>query len=134
MIRDIPYAIFTLLAYEILRDVWVTKAEESSPWRDMVAGATAGGFGTFMTNKLDVIKTNLQLDPSLYDGSVLVCAWALYNEGGLAAFHRGIVPRLLYKIPANGMFFVFYEAFRRLLNVEVASVSSGEKRSIKQRN
>jgi hypothetical protein len=120
MLRDIPYAIFTLLAYEMLRDYYVTQAEHPSPWRDMVAGATAGGFGTFMTNGLDVIKTRLQTDPEVYGGSVVLCTRMALEEGGPAVFMRGIVPRLMHKIPANGMFFVFFEAFRRLLNVEGA--------------
>lgn len=125
MIRDVPYAIFTLLAYEMLRDVYVTQAERTSPWRDMVAGATAGGFGTFMTNGLDVIKTRLQTDPDVYGGSVLRCTRMTIEEGGAAVFMRGIVPRLMHKIPANGMFFVFLEAFRRLLKVEGAHDTKG---------
>lgn len=120
MIRDIPYAIVTLLTYECLRDHWVNKREKAS-WRDMVAGATAGGVGSYATNPMDVIKTRLQVDSSLYNGSVWNCMKATYVEGGSAAFLRGSVPRLMHKIPANGAFFVFYELFRRVLGVEDSS-------------
>lgn len=84
----------------------------------MVAGAAAGGVGSYATNPMDVIKTRLQVDSSLYNGSVWDCTKTTYIEGGPAAFLRGSVPRLIHKIPANGAFFVFYELFRRILRVD----------------
>ena len=132
MLRDIPYAIFTLMAYEILRDNYVTQAETTSPFRDAVAGATAGGFGTFMTNGLDVIKTRLQVEPELYGGSVILCTKMALEEAGPAVFMRGIVPRMMHKIPANGAFFVFFEFFRRLLRVEGAHDVKGSKSESKR--
>mmetsp|Transcript_13766 Transcript_13766/g.19680 ORF Transcript_13766/g.19680 Transcript_13766/m.19680 type:complete len:229 (+) Transcript_13766:729-1415(+) len=120
MVRDIPYAIFTLLSYEYLRDKWVRNSGDSikRPWKDMVAGGLAGGIGSFLTNPFDVIKTRLQIDPELYRGSILVCSNAIYEEGGPSAFLRGSVPRLMHKIPANAVFFVFYELFRAILQVQ----------------
>lgn len=87
----------------------------------MVAGGTAGGVGSLLTNPMDVIKTRLQVDSSIYGGSVWECTKVTYAEGGAAAFLRGSVPRLIHKIPANGAFFVFYEFFRRVLKVEDTS-------------
>ena len=53
MVRDIPYAIFTLLSYEFIKENWVmikTKNDPSKRWLfDMVAGATAGGIGSYLT-------------------------------------------------------------------------------------
>lgn len=137
MVRDIPYAVFTLLSYEYIREHWVNKQsqlqlggeeEDKYRWlRDMIAGATAGGIGTYLTNPFDVIKTRLQTTTSttggiegasIYGGSIIKCAMAIYNEGGSWAFLRGSIPRLMHKIPANGFFFVFYEFFKRVLNVE----------------
>ncbi|KAL7540801.1 hypothetical protein ACHAXR_011138 [Thalassiosira sp. AJA248-18] len=127
MLRDIPYAIFTLLSYEYIKENWVLKTTVGdSPinnrmLRDMIAGATAGGIGSYLTNPLDVIKTRLQTTGSLsssYGGSISTCASAVLEEGGPMAFLRGSVPRLMHKIPANGFFFVFYEFFRRVLRVE----------------
>ena len=124
MVRDIPYAIFTLLSYEYIKEVWVLKQSENDPenrwWRDMLAGATAGGIGSYLTNPLDVIKTRLQTTDVTgeYGGSISKCALSVWNEGGAAAFLRGSVPRLMHKVPANGAFFVFYEFFRRVLKVE----------------
>ncbi len=124
MVRDIPYAIFTLLSYEYIKENWVLKRTEEDPSKrwffDMVAGATAGGIGSYLTNPMDVIKTRLQTTggASCGDGSIVKCAAIVLEEGGPTAFLRGSVPRLMHKIPANGCFFVFYEFFRRVLRVE----------------
>lgn len=126
MMRDIPYAMVTLLSYEYLRTHFVIPykekhGEEGTAWCDMLAGAIAGGIGSYVTNPLDVLKTRLQTDSAQYQGSVIVCAQDTWQEGGAMAFLRGSVPRLLHKVPANGAFFLFYEFFRRLLHVDGAS-------------
>jgi solute carrier family 25 S-adenosylmethionine transporter 26 len=124
MIRDIPYAIVTLMTYEYLRENWVhpmrayKNNNNRAPWRDMVAGGFSGGVGSFATNPMDVIKTRLQINPDLYGGNVLVCAQKTLEEGGPSAFLRGSVPRLIHKVPANAFFFVFYEFFCRALGVD----------------
>ena len=123
MVRDIPYAMFTLLSYELIKENWVDRRSADDPgnrWvRDMVAGGTAGGICSFLTNPMDVLKTRLQTSgPSSYGGSIAACAAAVLEEGGPAAFLRGSVPRLIHKIPANGCFFAFYELFRRALGAK----------------
>lgn len=127
MLRDIPYAMVTLLSYEYLRRKFVVPYKEKHPdsaWCDMLAGAVAGGIGSYVTNPMDVIKTRLQTDTSnQYKGSISVCIKDTWQEGGAMAFLRGSVPRLLHKVPANGAFFLFYEAFRRLLHVDGTGVS-----------
>lgn len=124
MIRDIPYAIVTLMTYECLRENWVNQRQKA-PWRDMVAGGFAGGVGSFATNPMDVIKTRLQVDSELYSGNVWVCASKTLEEGGPTAFLRGSVPRLIHKVPANAFFFVFYEFFRCVLKVDDVKVVQG---------
>ena len=127
MVRDIPYAIFTLLAYESLRDHWVTRsANPSAPWRDMTAGALAGGWGSYLTNPMDVVKTRIQTDGELYRGSVVRCARMTFEEGGARAFLRGSVPRLMHKVPANGAFFICYEFFRRVLGADQGTGAEAE--------
>ena len=122
MLRDVPYAIATLLAYEHLKYVWKPKFAKRYPtvlnqtW-DLLIGGIAGGFGSYLTNPMDVIKTRLQTSSDLYGGSIRTCFMSTWEEGGMEAFLRGSVPRLLHKVPANAFFFVFYETFRSLLKV-----------------
>jgi len=124
MLRDVPYAIVTLLTYEHLKSVWKTRAENQFPqvpvrsW-DLLVGGLAGGLGSFVTNPMDVIKTRLQTDAlsNRYGGSIITCAELTLKEGK-TAFLRGSVPRLLHKVPANAFFFLFYEFFRSLLKVQ----------------
>ena len=61
-------------------------------------------------------QKRLQTQPELYGGSIIICARETYIEGGSAAFLRGSFPRLMHKVPANSLFFCFYEAFKRMLN------------------
>ncbi|CAJ1960121.1 unnamed protein product [Cylindrotheca closterium] len=123
MLRDIPYAVVTLMTYEHLKSVWKPRAQSKYPqvplrsW-DLLVGGLAGGIGSYVTNPFDVIKTRLQTSSELYGGSVRACFSITLQEGGAAAFLRGSVPRLIHKVPANAFFFLFYEFFRSVLGVD----------------
>jgi len=114
MLRDVPYAITTLLTYEYLQKKWVAKNKTKG--RDMIAGALAGGTGSLLSNPMDVIKTRIQVSTMSYDG-IFDCFAKTVNAEGMGAFMKGAKPRLMHKVPANGVFFLCYEFFRRLLGV-----------------
>jgi solute carrier family 25 S-adenosylmethionine transporter 26 len=130
IIRDVPYAVVTLLLYEHLQHQFrsysfqtppetTTSTTSSSKTRDFVLGGIAGGVGSWVTNPMDVIKTRLQTDTlAQFHGSVRLCAAEIYREGGAMAFLRGSIPRLVHKVPANAFFFWFFEVFKRILRVE----------------
>lgn len=58
ILRDVPYAIVTLLTYESLRRARaeMRKGAPSSPFEDSMIGALAGGFGSLISNPMDVVK------------------------------------------------------------------------------
>jgi solute carrier family 25 S-adenosylmethionine transporter 26 len=141
MARDIPYAIVTLLSYEYIREQWIMPNEQrrggqSSVWRNMVCGGVAGGFGSYVTNPMDVVKTRLQtasVASSLQGGSASVTQTFadIWIMEGPSAFLKGSVPRLLHKVPANAIFFVCYEFFRRALRVDDSTGNSVESTALK---
>jgi solute carrier family 25 S-adenosylmethionine transporter 26 len=119
--RDIPYAMVTLLCYESMHAVLAKrrnreKGVPASPVENMIIGAVAGGIGSFATNPMDVIKTRMMVSPNKYPTAWTAATIALTEEGP-SVFMRGCTPRLLHKVPANGVFFLAYEMFRGLLGV-----------------
>lgn len=142
IIRDVPYAVVTLVSYEILQSIMTKYLEgidrdnerrvkegggkgadkakvsmlASKKVKDAICGALAGGLGSFVTGPMDVIKTRM-MTGSTYK-SVLDATLRIAKEEGLTTFFIGTTPRLMHKIPANGLFFLCYEAFRNLLKVK----------------
>jgi solute carrier family 25 S-adenosylmethionine transporter 26 len=154
IIRDIPYAIITLVSYEILQSV-VSKAVQkqqmkrkeieegndvssnkedgdsdtffpSKKIRDALCGALAGGWGSFLTTPMDVVKTRMMTGSEF--STIGEAFYRILKEEGLLTFFVGVGPRLTHKIPANGLFFLCYEAFRTFLQVDGAA-GIGEKKA-----
>lgn len=76
------------------------------------------GIGSLLTNPMDVVKTRLMT--STKEGSpqtVWGSALTILRDEGPSAFLIGTPARLMHKIPANGLFFLFYELFRTMLGV-----------------
>ncbi len=120
IMRDVPYAIVTLLTYESLRRARAELRKDgstSTPFEDSMIGAFAGGVGSLISNPMDVVKTRVMTQPALYPG-VRATVAKLWAEEGAAAFFKGTAPRLLHKVPANAIFFATYEIFRGLLRVQ----------------
>jgi len=125
IVRDVPYAMVTLVSYEILQTHFAKRARRkeggeeakaSTPISDAICGATAGGIGTIVTQPMDVIKTRAMTTKQYK--SVTEAAVRILKEEGIKTFFVGTYPRLLHKIPANGLFFLCYEAFKKLLGTE----------------
>ena len=144
--RDVPYAIVTLVSYEILQGLVkralaareATRAMGSKEGSetlsqggssilldrlsdksalDAVCGAAAGGLGSLLTTPMDVIKTRMMTGNTGRYSSVLDAIRIMYKEEGLRCFLIGTLPRLAHKVPANGLFFLCYESFRAWLGV-----------------
>ena len=73
------------------------------------------GFGGLATTPMDVVKTRMMTGSQ--SATVLDAATRIARDEGLATFFVGAGPRLMQKVPANGLFFLLYEAFRSFLGV-----------------
>ena len=123
IIRDVPYAIIGAITYDILQRLVTKKRLEAEAegkntksvgqFQDAICGALAGGIGTYLTTPMDVIKTRLMITDKY--SSVPDAIQRILREDGFSTFFAGVQSRLLHKIPANGLFFLFYEAFRYML-------------------
>lgn len=162
--RDVPYAIVTLVSYEILQQTVVRAVQRqlerqqeaatastkvgnkkrvintnsngndavttvlstlfgkgsNKKLKDALCGCVAGGFGSFATTPMDVVKTRMMT--STQSATVLEVVSQIAREEGLLTFFVGVGPRLMHKIPANGLFFLSYEAIRTFLGVPSTGV------------
>lgn len=148
IVRDVPYAIVTLVSYEILQayvkgrnqrkeeeQALTSKSKKSkqtdskdnskktSKITDAICGSIAGGLGSFFTTPMDVVKTRMMTDMKgggnvIQYASVSDCIQRIFKEEGFKSFFIGTGPRLMHKVPANGLFFLCYEWFRQMLDVK----------------
>ena len=144
ILRDVPYAIVTLVSYEMLQSfvAQLLKSHEermsttdgialdkksnseirsanigpSKKLRDALCGSIAGGLGSLVTTPMDVVKTRMMTGSQF--SSVGEAFYRILKEEGILNFFTGVGPRLMHKIPANGLFFLCYEAFKTFLQVE----------------
>jgi hypothetical protein len=101
-------------------------------FQDGICGAVAGGFSSFITTPLDVMKTRLSIYSTPRIPSFVEKTYALSKDVDFMsnlhkirqvwkemlhenAFFAGATTRVLQKIPANALFFMFYETFRYML-------------------
>ncbi|KAL3469398.1 mitochondrial carrier domain-containing protein [Aspergillus californicus] len=83
----------------------------SSPVVETIAGFTAGIATTLCLHPLDLIKTRLQVDrtaSSRVGGSLKIIRQISQNEGGLAAFYRGLTPNLIGNSSSWALYFLCY--------------------------
>ncbi|BCS17956.1 putative mitochondrial folate carrier protein Flx1 [Aspergillus puulaauensis] len=90
----------------------MTRKDDLSPSAvEAIAGFTAGIATTLCLHPLDLIKTRLQVDrtpSSRVGGSLRVIREIFHNEGGLAAFYRGLMPNIIGNSSSWALYFLFY--------------------------
>ena len=113
--RDIPFGVIMFLAYESMRGALQRRhGGEPTPWLGALCGALAGSVATLATNPMDVLKTRI-MTGGASSGQLLTAASSILSAEGPGAFYAGLLPRLLHKTPAAGVFWLLYETFKKLL-------------------
>ncbi|KAL3483567.1 mitochondrial carrier [Aspergillus germanicus] len=83
----------------------------SSSVVETIAGFTAGIATTLSLHPLDLIKTRLQVDrtySSRVGGSLRIIRQIFHDEGGLAAFYRGLTPNIIGNSTSWALYFLLY--------------------------
>lgn len=81
----------------------------------VINGAVAGVVGVAATFPLDLVKTNLQLNPGKFNG-ILDCFRKINSVGGLTSFYRGIAPNILLISPEKAIKLTCNDVFRKQLS------------------
>ena len=66
--------------------------------RLFLSGAFAGATAAGLVTPADVVKTRVQVENSRYT-SIPQCAATVLREEGIAAFWKGVVPRMAVQVP-----------------------------------
>ncbi|KAJ7547195.1 hypothetical protein O6H91_08G074000 [Diphasiastrum complanatum] len=132
VLRDIPYSVLQFTTFEFLKRRFrhtqqVYQDQESGKIiktqkilvSDIWMGAVAGAVASILTTPLDVIKTRLmtqQISGGMPYAGFRSTFKQIWLEEGYLGFGRGMLPRVLYKVPASALFLVCYEAMKRILH------------------
>jgi len=114
VIRDVPYASIHVSLYENNRNLLQKISPLSFSYINFISSVTAGILATLITQPADTLKTKMQLDTLLYRNTIQSAVYILKNEG-IAAFWKGVTPRLLKKSASSGISWSVYEEIRKYL-------------------
>ncbi len=86
------------------------------PIKSAIAGAAAGLTSVVLFHPIDVIKSRMQgLDAARYTG-VVNCAQVTWQEGGMAAIYKGVIPRGTRVMCEVGITMSLYGEIVKVLN------------------
>jgi len=84
----------------------------------LIAAASGGALSAFVTNPMDVVKTQLQTLPVKPDAppppSVRQQFWAILESQGVRGFYNGFAVRVARIVPATALFMASYDVLRNL--------------------
>jgi len=133
IMRELPAYCSQFYTYEALKrglaNYLGVPQVEFGPGPLMLAGALAGVNAWVFSYPQDVIKSKIQVDPSLYHGRSpsWSCAKLIWSNQGWRGFWVGFGPCFARALPANAAGFLCYEYTGRILDTleEVSGGHSG---------
>lgn len=114
LILSIPFAALNFGIYEFSSDK-LNPNQLYNPIIHCISGGISGAFAAAVTTPLDCIKTILQTKSLPNSNSLLTATNALYNQGGIWAFFRGLKPRIVFNVPATAISWTAYEMAKAYL-------------------
>ncbi|GAB0098998.1 Mitoferrin [Sergentomyia squamirostris] len=130
LLLNLPYQAIYFTTYEFFQNTF-NKDHRYNPPVHMLAGGAAGAAAAAFTTPLDVVKTVLNTQETTV-GTTKGMADAvrkIYERAGPLGFCKGLMPRVLYSMPAAAICWSTYEFFKSLisnqgLNASPATVAS----------
>lgn len=81
----------------------------------MLSGGLAGGISVYVTNPVDVVKTNMQgMEAHKFDGA-MDCMRKIMRNEGVKGFYKGVNPRLIRVVMENALSFTIYEHVKEVV-------------------
>eukprot|EP00271_Cylindrocystis_brebissonii_P014375 TRINITY_DN35718_c0_g1_i1.p1 TRINITY_DN35718_c0_g1~~TRINITY_DN35718_c0_g1_i1.p1 ORF type:complete len:493 (+),score=96.37 TRINITY_DN35718_c0_g1_i1:255-1733(+) len=120
VIGVVPYAGANYYAYDTLRTLYkkVAKKDKIGNLATLAIGASAGAVASTATFPLEVARKQMQVGALsgrvVYKGT-LDALFSIFKAQGVAGLYRGLFPSCVKLMPAAGISFMCYEAFKQLL-------------------
>ncbi|KAI8799919.1 mitochondrial carrier domain-containing protein [Cladochytrium replicatum] len=117
----VPYTVTFFLTYEQLKMMAIARTPSKSLqelpfYTYLLSSACAGAVAGAISNALDVVKTRVQINStssSQRTASALeVMRHMWVNDGGLRAFTKGMVARVVWVVPSVAISMTFYESLK----------------------
>lgn len=116
--RDAPYSGIYYMFYSQQKNMFIQAYGRNLNAKEhFQCGLIAGLLACIVTQPMDVVKTQMQLNSTRYKGTVH-CTATILKESGLAGFTRGILPRLLRKSLISALSWTLFEEIMKL-NIKV---------------
>ncbi|XP_059621024.1 mitoferrin isoform X1 [Phlebotomus argentipes] len=117
LVMNLPYQAIHFSTYEFFQNV-LNKEHRYNPPVHVVAGGAAGAAAAALTTPLDVVKTLLNTQETSV-GTTKGMADAvrkIYERAGTPGFFKGLMPRVLYSMPATAICWSTYEFFKFIIS------------------
>lgn len=112
LLREIPYSCIQMPIYEGMKLMYTNPHKRFLTLHEtVVSGFVAGSIAAFLTNPVDVVKTNIMTQRKLIYTGFWDCAIKLREKNGAGVFTKGINYRVMSVGGVSAFFFLGYEVF-----------------------
>ena len=111
----IPFSAIYFASYERFKSAWIfySKSTNHDFTSNFICAFSASAIASGLTSPIDVIKTRLQIDTR--KSAKQVISHLYYNEGGLRAFSKGLLARVLWASPSMSLSIALWEMGKRMV-------------------
>ncbi|KAI8802738.1 mitochondrial carrier domain-containing protein [Cladochytrium replicatum] len=117
----VPYTVTFFLTYEQLKMMAIARTPSRSQqelpfYAFLLSSACSGAVAGAISNALDVVKTRVQINTSSSTQGTVSALGVMQhmwqNEGGLRAFTKGMVARVVWVVPSVAISMTIYESLK----------------------